>query len=53
MRRHEAGEAEDAVKEQAGKLTGHTSLEAEGKLGKAEGAVQKAYGGARDALRDV
>ncbi|MCE6952640.1 CsbD family protein [Cereibacter sphaeroides] len=39
------------VKEQIGKLTGNESLEVEGKVEQAEGAVQKAVGKASDDLR--
>lgn len=41
-----------AVKEGAGKLTGDTRTEAEGKADKAEGKVQNAVGGVKDAARD-
>ena len=47
-----AKRAEGTVKEQFGKLTGNTSLEAEGKIRKAEGTVQKAYGQAKDDMRN-
>ncbi|WP_114966368.1 CsbD family protein [Alkalilacustris brevis] len=39
------------VKEQFGKLTGNTSLEAEGKIEKAEGTLRKTFGKTKDALR--
>lgn len=48
-----AKQAEGDVKEQAGKLTENPSLEAAGKLVKAEVTVQKTYGKVRDALSRV
>lgn len=44
-------QAEGAVKEKIGKLTGDTSLEVEGKIEKVEGSIQKTFGKAKDALR--
>jgi uncharacterized protein YjbJ (UPF0337 family) len=41
------------VKEQIGKLTGNESLEVEGMVEQAEGAVQKTFGKAKEALRKV
>ncbi|MCB8880384.1 CsbD family protein [Acidisoma cellulosilytica] len=41
------------VKEAAGKVTGDRKLEAEGKVEKAGGKVQNAYGGAKDSVRDA
>ena len=38
------------VKEGAGKLTGDSKLQAEGKMDKAKGKVQNAIGGIKDAL---
>jgi uncharacterized protein YjbJ (UPF0337 family) len=40
------------VKEGAGKVTGDTRTEAEGKADKAAGKVQNAVGGAKDAARE-
>jgi len=42
-----------AVKDFAGKVTGDTKLQAEGKADKAAGKVQNAVGGAKDAVRDA
>jgi uncharacterized protein YjbJ (UPF0337 family) len=41
-----------AIKEGAGKVTGDTRTEAEGKADKAAGKVQNAVGGAKDAVRE-
>jgi uncharacterized protein YjbJ (UPF0337 family) len=41
-----------AIKEGAGKVTGDTRTEAEGKADKATGKVQNAIGGAKDAARE-
>ena len=46
-----AKKVKGALKEGAGKLTGDTKLQAEGKADKVEGKVQNAVGGAKDALR--
>jgi uncharacterized protein YjbJ (UPF0337 family) len=43
--------AKGAVKDLAGKITGDTKLQAEGKADKASGTVQNAVGGAKDALK--
>ena len=40
------------IKEAAGKVTGDTKLQAEGKADQVEGKVQNAVGGAKDSLRD-
>ena len=40
------------VKEAAGKMTGDTKLQAEGKADQVEGKVQNAVGGVKDSLRD-
>ena len=40
------------IKEVAGKVTGDTKLQAEGKAEQLEGTVQNAIGGAKDSLRD-
>lgn len=42
-----------SIKEATGKLTGDAGLEAEGKADKLAGTVQNAFGGAKDAVRDV
>ncbi len=42
-----------AVKEAAGKVTGDTKMQAEGKGEKAAGKVQNTVGGAKDAVRDA
>ena len=46
-------QAKGAIKEGAGKLTGDTKLEAEGKADKAAGKVQNTVGGVKDTARDV
>jgi uncharacterized protein YjbJ (UPF0337 family) len=46
-----AQQAKGAVKEAAGKVTGDTKLQAEGKADKAAGKVQNAIGGLKDTLR--
>lgn len=43
-------QAKGAVKEGAGKLTGDTKLEAEGKADKASGKLQNAVGGLKDKI---
>ena len=48
-----AKQAKGAVKEAAGKLTGDVNLNAEGNADKAEGKLQNAIGGAKDAVRDA
>ncbi|HEY5411773.1 MAG TPA: CsbD family protein [Caulobacteraceae bacterium] len=48
-----ADKAKGGMKEAAGKLTGDTKLQAEGKADKASGAVKNAIGGAKDAIRDA
>ncbi|MFN3838249.1 MAG: CsbD family protein [Brevundimonas sp.] len=40
------------IKETAGKVTGDTKLQAEGKADQVEGKVQNAVGGVKDSLRD-
>jgi uncharacterized protein YjbJ (UPF0337 family) len=42
-----------AVKEAAGKVTGDSKLQAEGKTEKAAGKVQNAIGGAKDSVREA
>jgi uncharacterized protein YjbJ (UPF0337 family) len=46
-----AKEAKGAIKETAGKALGDAKLTAEGKSDKAEGKVQNAIGGLKDALK--
>ena len=48
-----AKEAEGTIKTQVGKLTDTPKLEAEGKIRKAEGSLQKAFGRAKDKLRNL
>jgi uncharacterized protein YjbJ (UPF0337 family) len=48
-----AHQAEGAVKEAAGKVTGDTKTEAEGKAEKTAGKVQNAVGGMKDTARDA
>ncbi len=43
--------AKGVAKDVAGKITGDTKLQAEGKAQKAGGTVQNAVGGAKDALK--
>ena len=42
-----------AVKDAAGKVTGDSKMQAEGKADKAEGKVQNTVGGAKDGVRDA
>ena len=46
-----AKQTKGAIKEVAGRVTGHAKLEAEGKSDKAAGKVQNAVGGLKDTLR--
>ena len=48
-----AKEAKGAVKIAVGKVTGDAKLQADGKADKAEGKVQNAMGGLKDAARDA
>jgi uncharacterized protein YjbJ (UPF0337 family) len=48
-----AKQAKGAVKEAAGKALGDSKLVAEGKSDKAEGKIQNAVGGLKDALKDA
>ena len=48
-----AKQAQGAVKQAAGKITGDNKLKAEGAADKLTGKVQNAVGGAKDALRDA
>jgi uncharacterized protein YjbJ (UPF0337 family) len=45
--------AKGAVKDAAGKVTGDTKLQAEGKMDKAKGAAHNAAGDVKDAARDA
>jgi uncharacterized protein YjbJ (UPF0337 family) len=47
-----AKEAKGAIKETAGKALGDAKLQADGKSDKAEGKVQNAIGGLKDALKE-
>ena len=46
-----ADKAKGAIKDAAGKMTGDTSLQAEGKMDKAKGAAHQAAGDIKDAAR--
>jgi uncharacterized protein YjbJ (UPF0337 family) len=46
-----AKEVKGAIKEGIGKVVGDAKLQADGKADKAEGKVQNAIGGLKDALR--
>jgi len=46
-------QAKGSLKDAAGKVTGDTKLQAEGKTDKAVGKAQSAVGGAKDAVRDA
>ena len=46
-------EVKGAVKEAVGKVVGDAKLQGEGKADKAEGKIQNAIGGAKDAVRDA
>ena len=46
-----ADKAKGAIKDTAGKMTGDTSLQAEGKMDKAKGAAHQAAGDIKDAAR--
>ena len=48
-----AEQAKGSMKEVAGKVTGDTKLQTEGKMDKMKGKVQNAVGGAKDAVRDT
>jgi len=48
-----AKQAKGAVKDVAGKVTGDTKMQAEGKMDKAEGKAQNAVGGVKDSARDA
>ncbi|MFZ0836316.1 MAG: CsbD family protein [Xanthobacteraceae bacterium] len=46
-----ADKAKGAIKDAAGKITGDTKLEAEGKIDKAKGSAHNAAGDVKDAIR--
>ena len=46
-----ADKAKGAIKDTAGKITGDTKLQSEGKLDKAKGAAHEAAGDVKDAVR--
>ena len=46
-----ADKAKGAIKDTAGKMTGDTKMQAEGKLDKAKGAARKVVGDVKDADR--
>jgi len=48
-----AKQAKGAIKEVAGKALGDSKLVAEGKSDKAEGKIQNAVGGLKDAVKDA
>lgn len=48
-----ADQTKGAIKEAAGKITGDTKLQTEGKIDKATGKVESAIGGAKDTIRDA
>ena len=48
-----AKQVKGAVKEAVGKVVGDAKLESEGKADKAEGKVQNAIGGLKDAVREA
>ncbi len=46
-----ADKAKGAIKDAAGKITGDTTLEAEGKIDKAKGSAHNTAGDVKDAIR--
>ena len=48
-----ADQAKGSIKEEAGKITGDSKLQAEGTLDKTKGQVESAVGGAKDAVRNA
>ena len=44
-------QAKGSIKEKAGKLTGDSKLESEGKVDKASGKIQNTVGGIKDAIK--
>lgn len=47
-----ADKAKGAIKDTAGKMTGDSKLQAEGKMDKAKGAAHNAVGDVKDAARE-
>jgi uncharacterized protein YjbJ (UPF0337 family) len=47
-----ADQAKGAIKDAAGKVTGDTKLQTEGKFDKAKGKVENAVGGVKDSLKE-
>ena len=45
-------QAKGSLKDAAGKITGDSKLQAEGKMDKAKGKVENAVGGMKDSLRE-
>jgi uncharacterized protein YjbJ (UPF0337 family) len=45
-------QAKGSMKDAAGKITGDSKLQAEGKMDKAKGKIENAVGGMKDSLRD-
>ena len=45
-------QAKGSLKDAAGKITGDSKLQAEGKMDKAKGKVENAVGGMKDSLRN-
>lgn len=45
-------QAKGNIKDAAGKVTGDSKLQAEGKMDRAKGKVENAVGGLKDSLRD-
>ena len=45
-------QAKGAMKDAAGKITGDSKLQAEGKMDKAKGKIENAVGGMKDSLKD-
>ena len=48
-----AKQVKGAVKDAAGKVTGDSKLQGEGKADKAEGKIQNTVGGIKDKVRDA
>ena len=47
-----ADQAKGAIKDAAGKVTGDSKLQAEGKADKVKGKIENAVGGAKDSMRE-
>jgi uncharacterized protein YjbJ (UPF0337 family) len=45
-------QAKGSLKDAAGKVTGDSKLQAEGKMDKAKGKIENAVGGIKDSIRD-